>query len=208
MPKVVVRNTSGGEVGDIDLAAEVFEVEANIPLMHQAVVAEEANGRQGTADTKTRSEIQGGGRKPYRQKGTGRARQGSTRAPHMYHGGVVFGPHPRSYGKDMPRKMRRGAVRSALSARLADGDLVVVDELVVSEISTKALVAQFAAMGISGKTLLVVDEVSEALSLSARNIPWLEIRQSPSVSVRDLLLVEKVVMNRAAVEKLQEVLTR
>lgn len=205
MPKVSLRNMSGEAVGDLELRPEVFEARPNIPLMHQAVVAEEANARQGTAATKTRGEVRGGGRKPYRQKGTGRARQGSIRAPHYTHGGVVFGPHPRSYRQSMPVKMRRGALKSALSARLTDGDLVVVDEINLEKISTKLMAAFLDSVEAYGKTLLVVDAMTEEIKKSARNIPGVEMRLSPAVSVRDVLNAEKIVMTRAAVERLQEV---
>jgi large subunit ribosomal protein L4 len=196
---------SGESVGEVELRSEVFEVAANISLMHQAVVAEQANRRQGTASTLTRDEVRGGGRKPYRQKGTGRARQGSTRAPHWIHGGVVFGPHPRSYAKSMPRKMRRSAVKSALSARLVDEDIIVLDEIKLDKISTKTMVGILDGLGVFGKTLLVVDSITEEISKSTRNIPGVQLRLSPAISVRDILDADKIVMTRGAVEKLQEV---
>lgn len=205
MPKIGLRNMSGESVGEFELTG-VFESVPSVPLMHQAVVSEMANARQGTSDTLRRGEVRGGGRKPYRQKGTGRARQGSTRAPHWYHGGVAFGPHQRSYAKSMPRKMRRAAVKSALSARLADDAIVVLEEIKLEKISTKAMVGLLNSVGANGKTLLVVDQTSEVISKSSRNIPGVELRISPSVSVRDILNAEKIVMTRGAVEKLQEVL--
>ncbi len=206
MPKVSIRNMAGDQVGDLDLNAEVFEVAPNVPLMHQAVVREQANARQGTADVKNRGEISGGGAKPYRQKGTGRARQGSIRAPQWKHGGVVFGPTPRSYAKSMPKKMRRAAVKSALSARLADGAVVVFDEIKMDTISTKAMAALLNSVEAYGKTLIVMDAISEEVRKSSRNIPGVELRIAPAVSVRDILNADKIVMNRAAVEKMQEVL--
>lgn len=206
MPKIGLRNMSGESVGELELAGGVFETAPSVPLMHQAVVTELANQRLGTADTLKRGEVSGGGRKPYRQKGTGRARQGSTRAPHWYHGGVAFGPHPRSYEKSMPRKMRRAAVRSALSARLADEAIVVLDEIKLEKISTKAMVAFLKGVGASGKALVIVDQATEEINKSARNIPGVEVRISPAVSVRDILNAEKIIMTRGAVEKLQEVL--
>jgi len=205
MPKISVRNMAGEEVGDLDLKPEVFEVEPNIPLMHQAVVAEEANARQGTASTKTRGEVSGGGRKPYRQKGTGRARQGSIRAPHYTHGGVVFGPHPRSYRQSMPVKMRRGALKSALSARVADGAVVVVDEIKLDKISTKQMAAFLDGLDAYGRTLLVLDSITDEIKKSTRNIPGVELRMSPGISVRDVLNAEKIIMTRAAVERIEEV---
>lgn len=205
MPKVSLRNMDGGQVGDLELRSEIFEIEPNVPLMHQAVVAEEANRRQGTADTKDRGEVSGGGAKPYRQKGTGRARQGSNRAPHYYHGGVVFGPSPRSYFKAMPKKMRRAAIKSALSARVTDDAVVVVDEIKLDKISTKQMVQFLGAVGAIGRTLVVVENLTEEVRKSSRNIPGLEVRVSPAFSVRDLLNADKIVMTRAAVERFQEV---
>lgn len=205
MPKVGVQNMAGEQVGEVDLASTLFEVEPNVPLMHQVVVAEDANARQGTADTKTRSEVRGGGAKPYRQKGTGRARQGSTRAPHYAHGGVVFGPHPRSYRQTLPKKMRRGALKCALSARLADGAIAVVDQIVMDRISTKAVAAFLDTFEAFGRTMLVLDGATDQIRLSTRNIPGVCVRIAPSVSVREVLNADKIIMTRAAVEKLQEV---
>lgn len=205
MPKIGLRNISGDSVGEFDLRGEIFEVPANVPLMHQAVVAEQANARQGTVDTLKRGEVSGGGKKPYRQKGTGRARQGSTRAPHWYHGGIAFGPHQRSYAKSFPKKMRRGAVKSALSARLADDAIVVLDELKLDKISTKTMAGILDSIQAYGKTLLVLEGISEEIRKSSRNIPGVELRLSPAISVRDILNADKIVMTRGAVEKLQEV---
>ncbi|MCE5315594.1 MAG: 50S ribosomal protein L4 [Armatimonadota bacterium] len=205
MAKISLRNMAGEQVGDLELKAELFEVEPNIALMHQAVVAEQANMRQGTADTKNRSEVSGGGAKPYRQKGTGRARQGSIRAPHYYHGGVVFGPSPRSYSKALPKKMKRGALRSAWSARLADEDVIVLDEIKLDGISTKKMAAFLKGVGATRKALVVLDGVSQDIWMSSKNIPGVELRIAPSVSVRDILNADKIVMTQAAVAKLEEV---
>jgi len=204
MPRVSLHNMSGEAIGDLEVKAEVFEVSPNVALMHQAVVAEEANARQGTAATKTRGEVRGGGAKPYRQKGTGRARQGSIRAPQFVHGGVVFGPHPRSYRKALPKKMRRGALKSALSARLADGDVVIVDEIKLDAISTKKMAEFLDSVGAFRRTLVVLDGITVELTLSTRNIPNVELRLSPAISVREVLNSDKIVMTRAAVEKLEE----
>lgn len=205
MAKVSLRNMSGQPVGDVELTGALFEAAPNVALMHQAVVAEEANKRQGTHDTLSRSEVRGGGRKPYRQKGTGRARQGSIRSPHMYHGGVVFGPTPRSYEKALPKKMKRGAIRSAMSARLADEAVVVVDELKMDQISTKNAAAFLSSVGADGKALVVVEQMTEVILKSFRNIPGVELRVAPGVSVRDLLNAKTIIVTRAAVERLQEV---
>lgn len=207
MPKISVRNMSGAQVGDLDLKPEVFEVEPNVPLMHQAVVTENANARQGTSSTKTRGDVSGGGAKPFRQKGTGRARQGSIRAPHYYHGGIVFGPHPKSYEKTMPKKMKRGALRSAWSARAADDVIIVVDEIKMDKISTKEMVSFLSSVEAAGKTLVVLDKVTEEIYLSSRNIPRVNVRVAPGVSVRDIMNADTIIMTRDAVAKLEEVLS-
>lgn len=205
MPKVGVHNMAGEQVGEIELVAAVFEMEPNVPLMHQAVVAEQANARQGTSDTRTRGEVRGGGAKPFRQKGTGRARQGSSRAPIHPHGGVAFGPHPRSYRQALPKKMRRGALRSALSARMADGAVAIIDEVTLDRISTKDMAAFLNRFEAFGRTVLVVESISEELRKSSRNIPGVDLRVSPAVSVRDVMNADKIIITRAAAEKLQEV---
>lgn len=208
MPKVSLHNMAGEQVGDLDLVPEVFEANVNVPLMHQAVVTENANARQGTADVKNRGEVAGGGAKPYRQKGTGRARQGSIRAPHYYHGGVVFGPTPRSYRQSMPKKMKRAALKSALSARLADEAVVVVEEIKLDAISTKAMVAFLDSVGAYGRTLVVLDSITDEVTKSSRNIPGTDLRIAPAISVRDVLNADRIIITRAALEKLQEVFTK
>jgi len=205
MAKVSMCDMQGAQVGEFELSAKVFEVAPNVPLMHQAVVAEEANARQGTAATKTRGEVRGGGVKPYRQKGTGRARQGSIRAPNHVHGGVVFGPHPGSYRQQLPVKMRRGALKSALSARLNDGDLVIVDEIKMDSISTKAMAAFLDSVEAFGRTIILTDNLTEEVKKSSRNIPGVNLRLSPAISVREVLNADKIIMTQAAVKKLEEV---
>lgn len=205
MPKVAVCDMTGKKVGDIELSERVFASEPNIGLMHQAVVCEQANARQGTHDVKTRSEVKGGGAKPYRQKGTGRARQGTIRAPHYYHGGVVFGPTPRSYSKALPKKMRRAALRSALSSRVTDGDIIVVDNLSMDEISTKKMVGVLKSIGCEKKAVVITDESTKELKLSSRNIQGVNLREAPAFSVRDVLNADKVVMTKGAVAKVEEV---
>jgi len=205
MAKVSLRNMSGNEIGDLELTGALFEAAPNVPLMHQAVVAEQANMRQGTHDTKTRSEVRGGGRKPFRQKGTGRARQGTINAPQYYHGGIVFGPTPRSHNKSLPKKMKRGAMKSAMSCRLADEALVIVDELKLEKISTKVAAAFLDSVGADGKALVVLDTMTDEIRKSFRNIPGVELRVAPVISVRDILNAKTIVMTRAAVEKMQEV---
>lgn len=206
MAKLTLQNMSGDKVGDVELKSSIFEVEANIYLMHQVVVAEEANSRQGTSDTKTRAEVSGGGRKPFRQKGTGRARQGSIRAPHQRHGGVAFGPNPRSYSKATPKKMRRGALASALSSRLTDGDLIVVDSINMDSVSTKNMIAFVKKVADSDKVLLIIDTLTKEVLLSSRNVPGLELRTSPAFSVRDVLNAEKIIITQGAITKIEEVL--
>jgi len=206
MAKVGMLNMAGKPAGDFEVNPEVFEVEPNIGLMHQVIIAEEANYRQGTNDTKTRSDVRGGGAKPFRQKGTGRARQGTNSAPHMYHGGVVFGPHPRSYEQNTPKKMRRGALKSALSTRLGEGDIIFIDSISMTSISTKGFVEFLKSVGADKKTLVVIDNVDDTVWKSARNIPSVFVRVAPALSARDILNVDKVVMAKNAVAKLEEVL--
>lgn len=204
MPEVAVVNSEGAEVGKISLSPEVFEVQPHVPLMHRAVVTHLNNLRAGTSDTLTRGEVRGGGKKPYRQKGTGRARQGSIRAPHYPGGGIVWGPHPRDFGQDMPKKMRRQAIRSALSVKVSEGQMVVLDELKMDAISTKTLAAMLQQLGAEGKTVLVLAEPNDTIYKSARNIPWLQVKIAPSVSTYDLLNAEKVIFVKDAVAKLEE----
>lgn len=204
MPELAVVNSEGAEVGKISLSPEVFEVQPHASLMHRAVVTHLNNLRSGTADTLTRGEVRGGGRKPYRQKGTGRARQGTIRAPHYAGGGVVWGPHPRDFSQAMPKKMRRHAIKSALSVKVAEGQMVVVDDLKMDAISTKTLVAMLRQIGAEGKTILVLAEPNDTIYKSARNIPWLIVRIAPSISTYDLLNAEKVIFAKDAVAKIEE----
>ena len=205
MPEVAVVNSEGAEVEKINLPAEVFEVKVNAGLMHDAVIAHLANRRSGTADTKTRSEVRGGGKKPYRQKGTGRARQGTIRAPHYNGGGVVFGPHPRDYEIRMPKKMRRLAIKGALSSKLAEGQIIVVDDLKLEAIGTKRFVEIMDNLNVQGKTMLVIAEPDEFIRKSARNVPWLILRVAPGISTYDLLNSDTVVFTKGALAKMGEV---
>ncbi len=206
MPTVSLHNSSGQKVGEINLSGGLYEAERNIPLMHQAVVTEESRWRQGTHNTKERSDVRGGGRKPWRQKGTGRARQGTIRAPQWTGGGVVFGPHPRDYSLALPKKMRRAALKSAFSAKLADEEIVVLEELHLESIGTKQVAEILKNLGLSGKkVLLLVDKVDEILEKSTRNIPCLVLRQAPNVSVRDVIDCDAVVASKAALAKMEEV---
>ncbi len=201
MPTVAVRNMEGQEVGDLALRDDFFGIEPHEPVMHQAVVAYLANQRQGTAETKTRGNVAGGGKKPWRQKGTGRARQGTIRAPHWRHGGVVFGPHPRDYRKGMPKKMRRLAIASAFSARVSDGDVIVVDEIRMEQISTKAFAQFLASVGAAGKIMVILAANDEDLWKSARNIQNIKVTVAPNANTYDLLWADKIVIAREAVSR-------
>jgi len=209
MPRVPVLGPDGKSRETLELKPEVFGVEVRVPLLHHAVTRELADRRAGTHQTKGRSDVSGGGKKPWRQKGTGRARQGSIRAPQWRKGGTVFGPHPRSYAVAMPQKARRGALRAALAATVAAGRLAVVERVELAEAKTKALAARLAGLGLSAvPTLLVVSQVSEPLARASRNLPWLVVETPSRVSVYQLLRHTQVVFERAALLALQEELAR
>lgn len=193
-------NQSGAEVGVIQLSDYLFGIEPNVPVMHQAMERQRANARLGTHNTRGRGEVAGSTRKLYRQKGTGRARQGSIRAPHRKGGGIAHGPHPRKYTKDMPRKMRRLAVRSALSARYGSGAMLFVDRLAFEHPRTKDMIACLNALNLSGKTLIVLDRKDEAVQRSANNLPGVKTLLVHYLNVIDLLQHDHVVMVQAAVD--------
>ena len=193
MAKVNVYDMTGKVVGDIELNDAVFGIEPNTAVMHEAVKNYLANQRQGTQSTLTRAEVRGGGRKPWRQKGTGRARQGSTRAPQWTHGGVALGPKPRDYGYHMNKKTRQLAIKSALSAKAAAGNVMVVDNLDLNEVKTKSFVKFMNDAGISGKALVVTPEVRRNLVLSARNVPGVRTTVASVISVYDILDRKSVV---------------
>ena len=192
--QVSVRNMDGDVVGQVELRDDIFAIPVNRAVMHQALVRQMANALQGTHKVKSRSEVSGGGKKPWRQKGTGRARQGSTRAPHWRHGGVVFGPTPRSYEKDMPRKMRRLALRSALSAKAAEQQIVVVDSLNMAAPRTKAMVQFLSKVDAQRSTLILLPEQNQTVELSARNLPNVKTLRAGYLNVRDLLGYETLVV--------------
>ncbi|MFQ3630480.1 50S ribosomal protein L4 [Roseiflexus sp.] len=196
-------NQSGEEVGVIQISDYVFGIEPNVPVMHQAMERQRANARLGTHNTLGRGEVEGSTRKLYRQKGTGRARQGSIRAPHRKGGGVAHGPHPRSYTKDMPRKMRRLAVRSALSARYRDGAITFLDRLTFAQPRTKDMIAVLNALNLAGKTLIVLDQKDEYVRRSANNLPNVKTLLAHYLNVIDLLSYDHVVMLKAAVDVAQ-----
>ncbi len=208
MPSVSVVDRTGQPRETLELDAAVFGAPVNVPLVHQALVRERAGHRAGTHDTKGRSEVSGGGKKPWRQKGTGRARQGSIRATQWKGGGKPFGPTPRSYAQAMPRQAWRAALRSTLSDKLAAGGVLVVDALALPEPKTKAMVALLRGLGVNGEpTLVVVAAVTEPLERASRNIPWLTLARPNQVTVEKVLRNHRVVFEREALVRLQEALT-
>ena len=205
MAKTNVYDMTGKVVGEIELNDAVFGIEPNTVVMHEAVKNYLANQRQGTQSTLTRAEVRGGGRKPWRQKGTGRARQGSTRAPQWTHGGIALGPKPRDYSYHMNKKSRQLAIKSALSAKAANGDILVIDNLELNEVETKNFVKFLSDVGVSGKALVVTPEVRKNVVLSARNIPGVRTTISSIISVYDILRADKFIVDKAAVAKIEEV---
>ncbi len=205
MPTVKIYNMLGKEAGEMELSADIFGVEPNAAVLHSAVVNYLANQRQGTQSTKTRTEVSGGGRKPWRQKGTGHARQGSIRAPQWTHGGIALGPKPRSYNYVLPKKMRRLALKSALSSMVADGALLVLDELKLDEIKTKTVAAMLTALNADRKVLLVLPEKNDVAVKSARNIPGVKTALVNTINTYDILNADKLIVVKDAVAKIEEV---
>ena len=205
MPTVKIYNMLGKEAGEMELSADIFGIEPNAAVLHSAVVNYLANQRQGTQSTKTRTEVSGGGRKPWRQKGTGHARQGSTRAPQWTHGGIALGPKPRSYNYVLPKKMRRLALKSALSSKVADGALLVLDELKLDEIKTKTVAAMLTALNADRKVLLVLPEKNDVAVKSARNIPGVKTALVNTINTYDILNADKLIVVKDAVAKIEEV---
>jgi large subunit ribosomal protein L4 len=209
MPETTLYDRTGASLGSVELPAELFDAEVSAAVIHQVVTAQLAGRRLGTHDTRTRGEVRGGGRKPYRQKGTGRARQGSRSAPHYAGGGAVFGPHPRSYEQRLPRKMKRLALRGALTAKLADGAIKVVDDLGPDAIRTRDLVASLSALGggdgHARRVLLVAPGRDETLELSARNLPRVEVLLADSLNVVDLVKADLVLIEQPALARMEEV---
>lgn len=202
--QVAVFDLQGQQVGQIELADSVFGIQPHVPVMHQALVRQLANARAGTHDTKTRGEVRGGGRKPWRQKGTGRARQGSIRAPHWKGGGVVWGPHPRKYTKDMPKKMRRLAIRSVLSAKQRENQIVVVEGLSEIEPRAKAMKAVLSRLPLSDarSTIVVVDRPRDNVYRSAGNLENVKVLMAQYMNVRDGLKYERMILMREAVDEI------
>ena len=204
MAKTNLYDMSGKVIGEIELMDSVFGIEPNTVVMHEAVKAHLTNKRQGTQSTLTRAEVRGGGRKPWRQKGTGRARQGSIRAPQWTHGGIALGPKPRDFEKSMNKKARQLAIKSALSAKFQAGAMVVVDNIELQEIKTKSFISFLNNINAAGKTLVVMPEVRKNVVLSARNIPGVKTTVSGVISTYDILKADKFVVDKVAVEKIQE----
>ena len=205
MPNVKVFNMAGQEVGTMVLADSVFGAEINAAVLHAAVRAYLLNQRQGTQSTLTRTEVSGGGRKPWRQKGTGRARQGSTRSPQWTHGGIALGPKPRTYRTDMNKKTKRVALFSALSAKVAEGKLIIVDEIVCNEYKTKTMVNMLKALGVVNRALVVLDAVNPFTVKSCANIERVETTLATTINVYEIMKADKMVITAAAVKKLEEV---
>ena len=205
MPKVTVYNMAGASVGEIELSESIFGIEPNEYAVHEVVKNFLANQRQGTQSTLTRTEVRGGGRKPWRQKGTGHARQGSIRAPQWYHGGIALGPKPRDYRYDLNKKVKRLALKSALSSKVLENNLVVVDNIVVEEFKTKTVAAMLNALNVEGKALIVAAEKNEKLIKSASNIPGVKTALTNPINVYDLVNAGKVVVAKDAIAKIEEV---
>lgn len=205
MPKIDVLNMAGEKVSELELSEAVFAVEPNTSAMHIAVVNYLANQRQGTQSTLTRSEVSGGGKKPWRQKGTGRARQGSTRSPQWYHGGIAHGPKPRSYRFTINKKVKRLALKSAFSAKVADNEMIVIDEIKLDAIKTKDMVKALAAVKAAKKALIVLPEKDDVIYRSARNIEGVKVAPVNAISVYDILNCDSLVVAKDAVAKIEEV---
>jgi large subunit ribosomal protein L4 len=204
--QVSLMNMAGEAVGQVELVDDIFAVPINEPLMHQAMVRQLANARLGTHKTKGRSEVAGGGRKPWRQKGTGRARQGSTRAAQWRGGGIIFGPTPRSYDQRMPRKMRRAAVRSALTAKVADERVVVLDELRMAEPKTRQMIEMLQRLQVDSSALILMAAADQTVERSANNLPDVKLLRARYVNVRDLLTYDYLVIPQNALTVIEEIL--
>ena len=205
MPKIDVYNIEGKKVSDIELADSVFGIEPNEKIVHSVLVNYLANQRQGTSNTKTRAEVAGGGRKPWKQKGTGRARQGSIRAPQWFKGGIALGPKPRDYSYRLNKKERRLAIRSVLSSKVLENNLVVVDAMNFDAIKTKNMVSALSNLKVEGKTLIVLPEKNENVQKSARNIEGVKTSLVNTINVYDLLKYNKLILTVDAVKNLEEV---
>jgi|SRR5262245_18005547 len=205
MAKITLFDRTGKSVGDVELHDGLFAAPVHEAVLHQVVTAQLAGRRVGTHDTKTRGDVRGGGKKPYRQKGTGRARQGTRTAPHYRGGGAVFGPHPRSYEQRLPRKMRRLALRGALTAKLGDEAIRVIDTFALEAIKTQDVAGVLSALKATGRVLVVAPETDERLRLSARNLPTVEVILADSLNVVDVLKADTLVIEQPALARMEEV---
>ena len=205
MPQTTLYDKTGAPVGSVELSDELFAAPVNAAVLHQVVTAQLAGRRMGTHDTKTRGEVRGGGKKPYRQKGTGRARQGTKSAPHYRGGGAVFGPHPRSYEQRLPKKMRRLALRGALTAKLGDEAIRIVDAFALERIKTRDFAGILTALNATGRVLIVAPAGDEQLRLSTRNLPTVEVILADSLNVVDLLKADLVLIEQPALARMEEV---
>lgn len=205
MPNVTVFDKTGAKVSEIELSESVFGIEPSVPAMHLCVVNYLANQRQGTQSTLTRGEVSGGGKKPWRQKGSGRARQGSTRSPQWYHGGIAHGPKPREYGFSINKKVKRLAMKSAFSAKAADDEILVLDSFGLEEIKTKEVAKILAALPTGKKTLIVLPEKDDVVYKSARNIAGVKVALINTLNVYDILNCDKLLVLQDAVSKIEEV---
>ena len=205
MPKIALTNMQGANVGEIELSDGIFAVPMNEPVVHQVIVAQLANKRQGTQSALGRTEVSGGGRKPWRQKGTGRARQGSTRSPQWTHGGIAFAPKPRTYSYVLNKKVKRLALKSVLSSKAKDGEIVVVDKIAMDEIKTKSFKNFLTAVNAEGKSVVVTPEVNDIVVKSARNIPGVVTSPAKLINVYDLLNAKTLVIDKDALAVIEEV---
>ncbi|SRR5690606_24959709 len=206
MPKVALYNQSGEQIGEVELNDSIFGIEPNKHVLFEAIIMQRASMRQGTHKTKGRSEVRGGGRKPWRQKGTGRARQGSIRAPQWVGGGTVFGPVPRSYSYKLPKKMRRLAIKSALSSKVLEDNVLVLDDLVFEMPKTKEFKKVLDNLSVDKKALVVTADKDENVILSARNIPGVTVVTAEGINVLDVVGHDKLILTKQAVERVEEVL--
>ncbi|MEH7803391.1 MULTISPECIES: 50S ribosomal protein L4 [Bacillus] len=204
MPKVALFNQNGSTNGEIELNASVFGIEPNESVVFDAILMQRASLRQGTHKVKTRSEVRGGGRKPWRQKGTGRARQGSIRSPQWRGGGIVFGPTPRSYSYKLPKKVRRLAIKSVLSSKVIDNNIIVLEDLTLDAVKTKEFAGILKGLSVEKKALIVTADANETVALSARNIPGVTVVEANGINVLDVVSHEKLLITKAAVEKVEE----
>ncbi len=207
MPSVDLVDSKKQKTGNVNLSDDVFGVKVNSGLVHEAFLMQRANARQGTSETKTRHFVSGGGVKPYRQKGTGRARAGSSRSGLWRHGGIIFGPHPRDYSYSMPKKASRAALAAVLSAKVADGELLVMDKLTLEEPKTRAAAALFSSLGLTGSTLVLTSGADRSIYLAARNIPSVKVCRVENINIYDLLKYKNLLSDRESLEKLQEALS-